>query len=400
MKNKILLLTTIYPSPDMTLLNGTSVCHYFAKEWVKLDYEVKVVFNYPIYARAVHKMADFLGKRVASIGQSYFITKRIDDRMQYNMDGVSVLRVPLYKWIPKVAVKLAAINRQIDVITAYLKEENFEPDFIVAHFCYPHLEMVTRLKEHYQAKATIVNHIQSLPLRKYIGSNYPDLLKKIDMWGYRSASIKSDFEAQFGVQSSSFMCYSGVPRDYIISGMKNFPDTISKFVYVGSLITRKQPLAVIQGIATAQSINDFQLAYVGEGIERQAIEKFVASQKLSSSVALLGNLKRAQVLQKLDDAECFVMISKGETFGLVYLEAMARGLLTIASKGEGMEGIIIDGENGFFCEAGNANQLASIIDHINTLSTSERKRISQNAVNTARKYTDEAVAKTYLNAII
>ena len=55
------------------------------------------------------------------------------------------------------------------------------------------------------------------------------------------------------------------------------------------------------------------------------------------------------------------MISKEETFGLVYLEAMSMGCITIASKNEGMEGIIIDGENGFLCTAGDDDELASII---------------------------------------
>ena len=41
------------------------------------------------------------------------------------------------------------------------------------------------------------------------------------------------------------------------------------------------------------------------------------------------------------------MISQGEAFGLVYLEAMARGCITIASRGEGFDGIIKDGINGF-----------------------------------------------------
>lgn len=33
-KKKILLLSTIYPAPDLKY--ETSVCHYFTKEWVKM----------------------------------------------------------------------------------------------------------------------------------------------------------------------------------------------------------------------------------------------------------------------------------------------------------------------------------------------------------------------------
>ena len=39
---KILILTTIYPSPDINITNNTNVVHYFAREWVKQGYGVLV----------------------------------------------------------------------------------------------------------------------------------------------------------------------------------------------------------------------------------------------------------------------------------------------------------------------------------------------------------------------
>ena len=49
MKQRILLITNIYSDPDINILNKTDVCHYFAKEWVKMGHEVKVIYNYTIY---------------------------------------------------------------------------------------------------------------------------------------------------------------------------------------------------------------------------------------------------------------------------------------------------------------------------------------------------------------
>lgn len=99
-------------------------------------------------------------------------------------------------------------------------------------------------------------------------------------------------------------------------------------------------------------------------------------------------------------AQCFIMISKAETFGLVYLEAMSMGCLTVASRHEGMEGIIEDGVNGFLCNAGDEFELAQVINKINNLSQKEINQISQNAIITAQKLTDSKVAEYYLNAII
>jgi glycosyltransferase involved in cell wall biosynthesis len=94
------------------------------------------------------------------------------------------------------------------------------------------------------------------------------------------------------------------------------------------------------------------------------------------------------------------MISRGEVFGLVYLEAMSRGCITIAGKGEGMEGIIEHGINGFLCEPGNANELASLIKHINTLSAEEKKTISDRARAKATELSDYNVAKNYIENVL
>ena len=96
----------------------------------------------------------------------------------------------------------------------------------------------------------------------------------------------------------------------------------------------------------------------------------------------------------------FIMISRNETFGLVYLEAMARGCITIASRDEGFDGIIEDGTNGFLCKAGDVEELTTIIRKIKAMSHAARKRISEDAMTTAKELTDENVAKMYLEALI
>jgi glycosyltransferase involved in cell wall biosynthesis len=93
------------------------------------------------------------------------------------------------------------------------------------------------------------------------------------------------------------------------------------------------------------------------------------------------------------------MISEGEAFGLVYLEAMSRGCITIASKNEGMDGIIKDGINGFLCESGNQFDLENKLRFISCLSTKEIKVIKINAIHTAQEYTNEKAALKYLNLI-
>ena len=76
------------------------------------------------------------------------------------------------------------------------------------------------------------------------------------------------------------------------------------------------------------------------------------------------------------------------------------GCITIASRNEGMEGIIEDGENGFLCKAGDEHELAEIIKKINDMPQADLNRISENAKQTAMRLTDANVARCYLEEIL
>ena len=78
---------------------------------------------------------------------------------------------------------------------------------------------------------------------------------------------------------------------------------------------------------------------------------------------------------------------------------MAAGCITIASRGEGFDGIIKDGENGFLCGAGNVEELISIINKIHKMDKAELSRISENAIKTAQQMTDSSVAASYIHDV-
>jgi glycosyltransferase involved in cell wall biosynthesis len=79
---------------------------------------------------------------------------------------------------------------------------------------------------------------------------------------------------------------------------------------------------------------------------------------------------------------------------------MARGCITIASRNEGMDGVIKDGVNGFLCKAGDYAELASIINRINSMTSEQRMEISIKAIETAKWLTDTKAAKMYIDDVI
>ncbi len=401
MKNKILLLASNYPAPDIQIANNTNVVHYFAREWVKMGYEVYIIFNYPIYFRLLHWIATLTKNLLASRFNTSVTTTYIKEDKEYELEGVKIMRMPLYKPFPRGKVPTFNLLKQIDKIHNYCKQQKFIPDFIVAHNFYPHLEIINALRDNFYptSKTCIVVHKQNLGMLKYVANNYNEQIKKIDLWGFRSLPIKKEFEDFVGERKNTFICYSGVPAFFLSKIPKrDFQYPISRFVYVGSFIKRKYPHKVLEALKMTAMV-DFHLDFVGDGILRKKLMSFVRENRWYDKVTFHGYLPREEVPKIVSISDCFVMISEEETFGLVYLEAMALGCITIASKNEGMEGIIIDGVNGFLCKAGDADELSRTIIRINRLTREERNRISINAQATACALSDKNVAELYVKSL-
>ncbi len=129
---------------------------------------------------------------------------------------------------------------------------------------------------------------------------------------------------------------------------------------------------------------NYELTVIGDGKLRRKLEK------LDRGVTFTGWLKSDEVLNEMRKADVFILPSIGETFGMVYLEAMSQGCITVCTKDDGIDGIIIDGENGFLTTPENVQQT---IDKINSLTTDERKVLREKAFNTINSLTPRAVCR-------
>lgn len=102
----------------------------------------------------------------------------------------------------------------------------------------------------------------------------------------------------------------------------------------------------------------------GQG-KKKAVE-WVKEYGIQDSVAFAGQLSREQVAEQMQQCDCFVLPSRYETFGVVYIEAMACGKPVIAVRNGGPDDFVKD-FNGILVEAENVNSLAdamgSIVEH-------------------------------------
>lgn len=396
---RVLVLTNIYPAPDIEK-GSTPIVHYFTKEWVKMGYDVRVINYSANFPKVMMWGAALFKKKLTSILGATIRTNQLNEK-EYFLDNVYVKRIPLLKYKLHGAFSTKEIDKAYNKTLNFLTQESFSPEVIISHWVNPQLELMDRLKKHFCCKTCYVAHLASAELdRIYSKEKSQYLINGIDVIGFRSAHIKEVFMQKFRFTGMTFLCYSGIPEKYIPQQSIVRPfDKIRNFIYVGTLIKRKFPSEIIPALSFAYKNDDFSISYIGVGSERKKIEKCAQLHNRQNCVHLLGYLSRDSVVKCMQKSDVFIMISRNEAFGLVYLEAMAQGLITIASKNEGFDGVIEHGKNGFLCEAGNIEELANLIKEIRSMTSSQLQQISINAIKTARKLTDIKAAKMYIEAV-
>ena len=128
-------------------------------------------------------------------------------------------------------------------------------------------------------------------------------------------------------------------RDYNI----NF--TPLKLVLVARLLSYKNIDKVI--IALSKIKKDFIFDIYGDGPEKAYLKNLVLDLKLSNKIFINGRVAHHTLPGILGKYHLFVLPSFPETFGRVYLEAMACGLPVMGSRNTGVEGIISHNREGF-----------------------------------------------------
>lgn len=151
-------------------------------------------------------------------------------------------------------------------------------------------------------------------------------------------------------------------------------------VTVGHLVARKGHADVLRALAR---LPDSRYLIVGDGPERDPLERLAAELRVAGRVEFAGQLPHQEALRRARRASVFVMPSVDEAFGVAYVEAMAAGLPAIGTAGEpGPEEIARLGEGLRLVPAGEPAMLAAEIESV--LAT--REHLGRAARDTAQRH--------------
>jgi N-acetyl sugar amidotransferase len=124
-------------------------------------------------------------------------------------------------------------------------------------------------------------------------------------------------------------------------------DHVVKFIFVGQLSKNKNIHKIIKILKKFNTTIPCNLSIIGKhGDYTDQILELV--QENHTIVTYLGEIQDKNILlNHLRNSSIFIMPSKYETFGLVYIEAMTQGIPCLYSKGQGIDGYFKEGEIGY-----------------------------------------------------
>ena len=163
-------------------------------------------------------------------------------------------------------------------------------------------------------------------------------------------------------------CGTSTPVETIHNGfiLRKLSQDVRKdplsLIQVGHLIPSKRTDVTIRAFARLrEDYPDMSLTVIGTGHQRQMLEDLARELKAETHTHFTGQVPNADVFSSMEKSRFFVMVSKPEGFGIVYLEAMAAGCVVIGAEGEGIADIIRNGENGFLVPVDDPEAIAAVI---------------------------------------
>lgn len=286
-------------------------------------------------------------------------------------------------------------DRKVD--NRYIPEKQFQPfygqriRFIMSHFF-----------KFFQTDELILGHLNLALLGKFYKLLFPQKKLIVICHGIEVFDAVAGSKKKVLQQADVVLCVSNYTKEQLIykqgvaaDKIVVFPNTIDPFFELPQQFNKPQHLMQRYGITANEKVlftltrlnheegykgydkilrtlpallqQGFQFKYIlagkADAQEKENVLLLIKKLNLEQHVILTGFIADEEVTDHYLLADVFVMPSKGEGFGIVYLEAMACGLPVIAGNKDGSTEALQFGKLGTLIDPDDAHALEAAIVH-------------------------------------
>jgi glycosyltransferase involved in cell wall biosynthesis len=325
-----------------------------------------------------------------------FIVVSIDGSNEFFCDPRSPLKIlcTIFKsfWIPKLRIS-HLISNLVEMrakcfgcptsifrgnISGLIKvhRDNFikaaelygKPQIIHAHVTYPAGWIAMTLSQEFKIPYVIKECMGPFPFQK---KHFIDRNGKLTKWirdplkKAQQVIVMSQFLANL-IKAHDLPVHKIIPYPVDEKKFKSLPNVASSFpgrvsfFTLCSLSHEKGIDDLLQGIAIAVLEEpDIFFTIAGAG-PLKYYKNLASSLGISKHIKWLGPVTREVAIQNFNQSDAFIMLSHFDTFGMVYVEALAMGKPIIATRCGGPEEMVIE-INGLLVDIGDISAISSAI---------------------------------------
>lgn len=284
--------------------------------------------------------------QIAHAKSVYYTVKEIKDK-----HGVDVILVPIWdveglailkhKLAPTILSLMSPLKKVVETQWFGVDEPSYEITYDFERYCVLHADAVMPISNN---------------IKQTIGDLYDINWKKV--------------EAHVPVQ----MIPLGVNDQFVDEGVKsNRNDNNVKLLYVGRFERRKGIDLLLEALPNLMSkYENLKVDLIGDKtlVDENGVSyfsEFEAKYKKESwfkRINAPGFVSEEELAASYKDCDIFVAPSRYESFGQIYIEAMASGKPVIGTDVGGIPEVVEDGVNGLLIENENANDLGQKLEKL------------------------------------
>ncbi len=380
---KVLVIPSWFPP------NGGYFFHQQASVLARLGCTVKVIAPTAVSIRNPFEW-------IASVFCLIFIIFRVEQEKEFE---VIRFRHPLIPRIESINIAIQAYG--IKRVVGKLRK-NFIPDVMHVHSLIWAGYAASLLKKKYGYPYFVTEHRGRFVNNSYVD---PDQLKTII--SYKAKISAQSAEKIYAVSSAMLPAlrkfddfgkieFGVIPNmvdtEFFTPSTHSNKNVKFRFFSLAALIPLKGFLDLIDAFSLIKEL-DVELVIGGDGPQRKEIEARIGGLNLINKVSLLGVLDKIEVRNEMQKSDAFVLATKYEAFGVVFIEAMACGLPIITTNSGGPESIVKE-SIGYLSDVGDIQALAlnmrKIINNRNLFDSVNIRN------TTCASYSEDAVGRSLI----
>ena len=299
-------------------------------------------------------------------------------------EGLRTYRYKDFNYFPKNPMMFKRFNKRMDKLYHEIVKNEGKVDIIHAHSAFWGAIAADYISKKYNIPLVITEH-SSLKYAQYAKESY----KKYIFKAYNDADeliavgngLKNELKGYVDRDISVIPNMVDLNLFKAGSNKNKFgKDDCFNYFSCSFLVEGKGMELLIKAFSKAFKEKKAILRIGGDGPIRDELQKLIKDNGMEDKIILLGSLSREEVAEEMKRCDAFVLASEHETFGVVYLEALACGRPIIGTYNGGAEDIIKD-YNGIIVEKKNIDALSNaLVQMKNEYNTYDKNEIREKTI--------------------